>query len=389
MNLLLIDYAGHIPQADLAKQLAWTGNKVRHLRCSDYVTGNADFRVPSELNSHLDFRAITVGTSYNRYNPFQRITHEIRLAKKFSQEIQAFGPDYVISSNVPLFCSYFLTKKFIKRNIPYIFWWQDVYSEVINAKLFEISIGLPVKFIQKRITALEKFIAANAHNVVAISENFLPLYKSWELNENKICVIPNWSPPDDFKQIHAKELLPYPYVLYAGTLGMKHNPQLLSYLATKLEKESVGVKVVVISQGLGRKYLESKSQNLSNLVLIDFLALSELKNYLSGAEVVLAILEPSASEYSVPSKIMTYLASGKATVAAMPKGNPAARYIAESNSGIVVDPTNPEAFASSVIRLLNEPVLRKKMELNARQFAKDNFNGEKVAKIFLKLMIKA
>ncbi len=386
MRLLLLDYAGHIPQADLAKQLARAGNVVRHMRCSDYITGNADFIVPSELDGQLDFCAISLGATYNRYNLIRRMTHEIRLANKFSREIQYFEPDFVITSNVPLFCSYFLTKKLIKKNIPYIFWWQDAYSVAVNSKLSEIAHGVPLKFVKNRINRLEKFIAENAHSVVAISENFLPLYSNWGLNGEKISIVHNWSPPEDFRTEIDGQKISYSFLLYAGTLGMKHNPQLLVDLARKLEKRRGDIKIVVISQGLGRKYLERLDPKPTNLILMNFLPLSELKNYLRCAEVVLAILEPGASEYSVPSKITTYLASGKVTVAAMPKSNTAAQYLEKSKSGIVVDPTNSEAFASSVIQLLNNPSLRKQMGLNARQFAEDNFSGEKAAQAFLKLM---
>jgi len=145
-------------------------------------------------------------------------------------------------------------------------------------------------------------------------------------------------------------------------------------------------KVVVISQGLGRNFLELSHLKPDNLILKDFLPVEELKNFLKSADIALAILEPSASKYSVPSKIMTYLAAGKATVAAIPKDNPASKYIEDSGSGIVVDPLDEELFSSTVIKLLNNQILRSQMEINARQFAVDNFSGEKAAKAFIKLM---
>ena len=39
MRIVVLDYAGHIPQADLARNLAKLGHSVRHMYCSDYVSG--------------------------------------------------------------------------------------------------------------------------------------------------------------------------------------------------------------------------------------------------------------------------------------------------------------------------------------------------------------
>ncbi len=386
MKILLLDYAGHIPQADLAKKLAKVGNKVLHIRCSDYLTGNASFTVAEDISELLEFRAISAGISFNRYNPFLRISHEIQLAKRFDRAIRSFNPDYLITSNVPLLCSYLITRKLVKRNTPFIFWWQDVYSVAINTKIREITKSLPLNSLAKIISSLEKFIAESAFHVVAISDNFLPLYRKWDLPADKFTTLPNWTPPEDFDEIPHDHIEADNYVLYAGTLGMKHNPKLLSHLAFQLQLNKIDEKVIVISQGLGREYLESLNPKPTNLVLKDFVPIAELQSYLSGADIALAILEPSASEYSVPSKIMTYLAAGKAIVAAISRSNPAAQYIQSSESGLVVDPVDEEAFSSSVILLLENQELRSTMQINARQFALENFDGKKAAEIFIRLM---
>jgi glycosyltransferase involved in cell wall biosynthesis len=386
MRILILGYSGHILDVDLANKLAKSGSRVRHIQCEDYITGKADFHIPEELIGFLDFGSISLNNTYNRYQVFRRIMHEIRLARKFFKEIRIFQPEYIITSNVPLFASYLLTKNLIKGRIPYIVWWQDVYSEAINQRITKNARGLRIKYVTNRVSTLEKFILKNAHFTVAISEKFLSVYIKWDLDEKKFSVLPNWAPPDEFIDMQGTELFPYRYVLYAGTLGMKHNPHLLLGLAERMEALGMKEKVVVISQGLGRNFLELSHVKPDNLILKDFLPVEDLKNFLKSADIALAILEPSASEYSVPSKIMTYLAAGKATVAAIPKDNPAAKYIEDSGSGIVVDPLDEELFSSTVIKLLNNQILRSQMEINARQFAADNFSGEKAAKAFIKLM---
>jgi glycosyltransferase involved in cell wall biosynthesis len=386
MKIFILGYSGHILDFDLAKKLAEAGHCISHTRCSDYNSGNADFVIPENLKDLLNCDAISISSSYDRYNLKDRIIHEIRLAKRFGAAIQEFSPDFVITSNVPLLCSFLLSKSLVRKNFRYIYWWQDVYSAAINSKISDFPRFLPKKFIQRKVRQLEEFIVSQAHATVAISEKFSSLYKIWNLDEDRLVLLPNWTPPEDFAALPHDSTIRGPFVLYAGTLGMKHNPDLLVNAADQIRQSGRVENVIVISEGLGREYLEALNGRPDNLILMNFVSVEELKHYLASAAITLAILESGASEYSVPSKIMTYLAAGKATVAAISNSNPAARYLEDSKSGIVVDPNKPDAFSSSIIHLLNKPDLRIQMGINARRFAENNFSGEKAAKTFLAFM---
>jgi len=39
MRIVVLDYSGHVPQADLARNLAKFGHSVQHMYCSDYISG--------------------------------------------------------------------------------------------------------------------------------------------------------------------------------------------------------------------------------------------------------------------------------------------------------------------------------------------------------------
>ena len=84
---------------------------------------------------------------------------------------------------------------------------------------------------------------------------------------------------------------------------MKHRPDLLYALAQSLD---ASCKVVVITEGIGREYLE-KQPKLSNLLLMDFQPYHEMPQVLASADVLVATLEPTAGEFAVPSKILSYL----------------------------------------------------------------------------------
>jgi glycosyltransferase involved in cell wall biosynthesis len=365
------------------------GHEILHLRCTDYITGNADFSTGDFKKEELEFRGISAGFLFNRYKLSQRLKHETVMSGLFFSHLKENRPDYVILSNLPLLTAFLLTKKMKKNGLDYIYWWQDVYSLAIYYEIkarFKISnFGI----VKRLLTQLERFVLLNSVGIVAISEKFLGLSEEWKFESNKVVVFPNWSPPEDFSYARADDIFrSRQYFLYAGTLGLKHNPELLLQLAESLERDFPAVQIIVISQGLGRDFLEKKENIRQNLILMDFVPFSELQKHLQGAIGVIAILEPSASDYSVPSKIMTYFCAGKPIIAAFGSDNQAASYISSSNSGYVVDSQNYDELESAAYELIRDPSLRKSMGMNAREFAEKNFSGEKAADIFLKFMVK-
>ena len=387
MRIVVLDYAGHLPQADLAKKLNLVGYEILHLRCTDYLTGNADFSSVGNSPINLEFKGISAGFQLKRYNLVHRLKHEFKLSKLFYHEIAKYDPDHLILCNIPLICATRLAKRLRKANYRYIYWWQDVYSMAINNEI-AFRFKFPgITLIQKYITSLEKKLLANSSAVVAISNKFARLFEEWDLDSSKFSIYPNWSAPEDFLVIEKIERpIEYEYFLYAGTLGLKHNPRILVDLADSLSEKYPYVRLVIVSQGRGRDFLEQPNNVRFNIVLKDFLPFSILREYLHDAIGVIAILEPSASEYSVPSKVMTYFCAGKAIIAAVPQDNQIAEYITKSNSGFVVNVLDPTQIRDAAINLLSNPDLRKTLELNARKFAEENFSGERAAALFISLI---
>jgi glycosyltransferase involved in cell wall biosynthesis len=175
--------------------------------------------------------------------------------------------------------------------------------------------------------------------------------------------------------------------LYSGTLGLKHNPALLSALAEKLKPRS-DCRVVVISEGLGADFLtrEKAAKSLDNLLLLPFQPFSRVPDAMGSADAVIAILEPDAGVFSVPSKVLTYHCAGRALLAAMPEENLAARLIGREQSGLVVDPRDTLAFLDAAQRLLDDPAGRELMGARARGYAQRVFDIGSIGGRFEALM---
>jgi colanic acid biosynthesis glycosyl transferase WcaI len=103
---------------------------------------------------------------------------------------------------------------------------------------------------------------------------------------------------------------------------------------------------------------------------------------LASADVLVATLDTRASDFAVPSKILSYLCAGRALLLAAPAGNLAARVIQRSVAGIAVDPEQTDGWIAAAKRLAADPALRGSLGANARQYAKATFRIPQVAAAF-------
>jgi len=384
MRIVVLDYSGHIPQADLARSLAKLGHNVRYMYCSDYVSGRGAVEHESTDPKDLEFLNISIKKDFNRYNPLERIKHELAIAQEFWLKIQEFNPDHTIFSNVPLFAMSRLAKKMKNNNRLYLFWWQDVYSIAIGNVFKKFGI-LAWPMIQYFIS-LEKKILREAQSVVAISPNFEPIFRSWKQDLNKFSMYPNWTPINLFpKKQPSPANINRKLAVYAGTLGLKHRPELLLQLADNSEFKENGGVVVVVSEGYGREFLEKPQNKRQNIELHDFLPITELAQLFADASVLIAVLEPVASTFSVPSKVMSYLSAGKPIVASIDPKNASAKILRETGAGIVISPeSNALEFSNAVTYIFSNPQIAISMSDAGTKYSEENFDSNKAVEFFLK-----
>jgi colanic acid biosynthesis glycosyl transferase WcaI len=98
--------------------------------------------------------------------------------------------------------------------------------------------------------------------------------------------------------------------------------------------------------------------------------------------VLVALLEPTAGTFSVPSKVLSYLCAGRPILAAIPPENLAARTIERARAGLVVSPTDAEAFLVAAKRLRVEDGLRQESGTAARAYAEVTFDTNRITDRF-------
>lgn len=387
MRVVVHDYSGHPGQVSLSRELARRGHEVVHQYCSSYTTGRGAVERQPDDPACFHVEDLSLGDPFQRYSTVRRIRQEVSYGWIAARAIRRIDPDVVVLSNVPLLSLTLLIALLRIFRIRAVFWQQDIYSAAVAATA-TAQLGSLAAPVGKLAAGLERFAARQCAAVVPIDESFVPVLRSWGLATDRIHVVPNWAPiselpthPRDNSWARTWGLLDAPVVLYAGTLGLKHDPSLLADAADELREVA---RFVVVTEGLGRRLLEraKATRRLDNLLLLDFQPYESVPYMHASADVLLAILEPDASRYSVPSKVLTYLCAERPLVTVMAPDNSAARVVRDAGAGRVVPPGDRAGLVEALRDLVADPGLRSQMGAAARRYAEENFDPARVADRF-------
>lgn len=269
----------------------------------------------------------------------------------------------------------------------FVYWLQDLLG-VGTSRQLSARLGRFGALVGSKLEALEATLLRRSDHVVTITDDFLPVLNDAGVDAGRVTAIENWAPIDEIPTAPKRNKWSERYdladrftFLYAGTIGLKHDPQMLVDLA-----DAVGTQawVVVVSEGPGADWISERARerSLENLAVLDYQPYEHLAEMLSAGDVLIALLEPDAGVFSVPSKVLTYHCAQRPLLCAIPGENLAARIIERNETGIVVDPGSTGAFVSAAHRLIESPELRARLGENARSYAESTFNIERITDRF-------
>ena len=393
MRILVNDYAGHPFQVQLSREFARRGHEILHTYCSSVQTPQGPLAKRKDDPSGFDIAAISLSKPFNRYGLITRVVQEMELGRLLVKQVEDFRPDVVMSANTPLGAQSALLRKCRDMKIRFVFWVQDLLGvgirNNVKKKLSVLGYWVGWYYIH-----LEESLLRNSDKVVVITEDFCPIMNKARVPDRKVHVIHNWAPLEEVSVLpksnpwSRKHGLDQKFCfLYSGTLGMKHNPDILLKLALKFQKRE-DVRLVVITEGLGADYLRDakKRFRLDNLILMPFQPFENLPMVLASADILLAILELDAGVFAVPSKVLTYLCAERPLLLAVPPENLAARIVKNTDLGIVVHPLESEQFVDAAMKLFDNSKLRNSLATNGRAYAQKTFDIDKIANRFEKVI---
>lgn len=392
-RIVVHDYAGHTFQVQLSRWLAAQGHQVLHLYAAEAQTPHGCLTRTSDDASGFAVEGVSTGRPLDKYALHRRWLHDRVYGGCLAERVAAFAPDVVLSANTPPASQERLLKRLNRVGVPLVCWVQDIFTigveEILKRK------PAPIRWAARRLLEHTEFgVMRNSAGLVVISPDFLPVLAARGVCHPHSVVVENWAPygdieprPRDNPWARARGLDGRFVFLFSGTLGMKHNPGHLANLA-RAWRHDPRVRVVVVSEGLGRRWLEQvkAAEGLENLILEDFQPYEALPDVLASADVLTVLLEDYAGPLSVPSKVYSYFCAGRPIVGAVPAANLARRTIEREAAGLCVDSGDEAGFLAAAHRLYEDAALRSACAANQTRYASHAFDIGRIGPRFAEIL---
>ena len=393
MRVVIHDFAGHPFQIQLSRELSRRGHHVLHLYFEDVLCPKGAVQKTAADPHSFCCQPITLGRPFPKYSFMRRYIRQREYAKVAGRTIADFHPDVVVSGNTPSDVQKDLLVFCRSRRIPFVHWVQDLFPLAVQHALGR-KLGALGALLALPVVKQEQYVFRNAAAVVLVAPEFTALATRHFPTSTALSVIENWAPLDELtptdkvnRWSEEHGLSSGRLFLYAGTLGLKHNPNLLLRLATMLCPDD-DARLVVITEGVGREQLQiaASNQHVPYLRLMNFQPYQDLPLVFSSADVLIAVIGSDAAAYSVPSKVLSYFCAGKAVLLAAPRDNLAAKLVGRAKAGIVVEPDDVDSFLQAARALLDQPGLAAEYGRNARTYALSTFDIAKIGDRFMSVL---
>ena len=265
-------------------------------------------------------------------------------------------PDVIYSNTWPVFAQGLTCLVAKLRRIPIVLSVQDIYPESlqVQGRLSRTNI------IYKVLRWIDRMNARSAKAVIVISERFKNIYtKDRGIAEEKVHVIPNWTDTGEIKLL-PKEQSRRTYnipvndlvLVYAGNVGAAAGVETIIQAMGKLPESS---RIILLIAGEGSQLSNCKelAKQIGNekIFFHSPWLREETGSLLSAADIFVLPTRGNQSLVSVPSKMITYLFSGKPILALAKEDSDIADIIKRTGCGWVIEPDRPENVAELVQKI--------------------------------------
>lgn len=179
-------------------------------------------------------------------------------------------------------------------------------------------------------------------------------------------------------------------VAHSGNMGVKQGLGVVLDAAKQM-REQRDVTFLLTGDGAMKPHLENKAKALK-LDSVRFLPLQEQAEFLqmlAAVDVALIVQQSSVSDIAFPSKTITLLSAGRPVAAAVHRHSEIGRVIRQSNGGVVVEPENAGALATTLQELFRDPVRRTAMGEFGRRYALQHWDAARILPNFESHLLEA
>jgi colanic acid biosynthesis glycosyl transferase WcaI len=283
-------------------------------------------------------------------------------------------PDVIVVESWPLFATQIAAGLARWWRVPYLYYVQDVYPETVEVAGFLNSRGL----LARTCRAWDRHLCLQSSRVIVISETMRRLLVSnRRLSKDRFTVIHNFIDESLFpvcqkdttwRRSHGIADTAF-VAMFAGTLGHISGAEVLVEVANLLQGEK-NILLLCIGEGVLKQDMIDKSSllQLDNIRFLPFQPSEIVPLVQASSDVALLTMRANHSDASVPSKLISYLASFRPVVCAANPESAVAQTVQDAAAGIVVCPGDARAIADAILWLSREPETASQMGQNARRY---------------------
>lgn len=250
--------------------------------------------------------------------------------------------DFVYNDGWQLFGLNIIAKACVKYNIPYIVPVQDIYPECLLTKANYP--GIIKKTIETVLKPIDKYYQKHAYRVRTISDEMADYLSSTrKINRDKYLVVNNWQNDDDFKELPETEKNDKLVFEYVGSINVHANVDLMikAYAEAKIPNSELRIYGSGNQKDACQQMV--KDLGLTN-VTFGFVSRSEIPSVQAAASVLILALPTGNGNLCLPSKLTSYLLSGKPVLASVDQDSSTKRILDGESCGKTVVPDNKDAL---------------------------------------------
>ena len=305
-------------------------------------------------------------------NLFQRLLHDVTYSFNAMLAIPFVGKiDGIYCACPPPFVpsiSWFASRLL---GVPYAIFLTDLASHAA------ISLGImgQGRGLARLAINLEKFNYRHSKGISVLGDTFRDLLIKMGVEAEKITVIPTWADMDTIRplgrlnEFRAQNgIQPDHFLaLHCGNMGLKQG------LRTVLDAASISepsIRWMLVGDGEERQQLKNMlgDRCIRRAEILPLQPQDRFPFVLAAADVLLLVQKASVTNSVMPSKLLTYMASGRPIVASVNAKCESARRIQEANCGLIVPPENPDALVQAVQQLRENSDMAQQLGSNGRKY---------------------
>lgn len=269
-----------------------------------------------------------------------RFRESVEFGRKCAKYIKKKYKDisFIYNSSWQLFGVSIVARMAKRYHIPYMVPVQDIYPESLMTK------GNKPWIVKKMIFGLLKpldvYLQRNAAEIRTISNEMADyLSATRNIPREKYLIVNNWQNDEDFASIDNALPIDKIRFVFVGSINVHANVEIIikAFAEAKIPQS----ELVIYGGGNQKEYcMELVKQMGLNNVKFDFVKRSQIPHVQSLASVLVLALPSGNGNLCLPSKMTSYMLSGKPILASVDYDSATARYINEAKCGIVVSPNS-------------------------------------------------